>query len=178
MSRIAALLLICLFAPAAFAQESESERVRRRLEQPIPITGAMLPAFNAILNSTCAALLVLGWIAIRLRYETLHKIIMLLALATSMIFLASYLFYHFVVMEMEPMRFRGAGWPRWLYYALLLSHTGLAIVVAPLALTIAVHGLRDARAIHVRLARWTLPIWLYVSITGVAVYWMLYRVEW
>jgi uncharacterized membrane protein YozB (DUF420 family) len=153
-------------------------RSRRRLQERIPVTGADLPWFNAILNSTCTILLLLGWIAIRLRYETLHKIAMLLALAVSMVFLASYLFYHFAVMEMEPTRFRGEGTARYIYFAILLSHTILAIVVAPLALFIAVQGLRDARLLHKKVARWTLPIWLYVSVTGVVVYWMLYRVEW
>ena len=155
--------------------EIDRQRVRRRMEARIPITGADLPRFNAILNASCTVLLLLGWIAIRLRYETIHKLVMLLALAVSMIFLASYLFYHFVVTEMEPTRFAGEGPLRWLYYAILLSHTILAVAVAPLALFITVQGLRDARAIHVKLARWTLPIWLYVSVTGVAVYWMLYR---
>ncbi len=149
-----------------------------RMRQRIPIAAADLPWFNALLNSTCTVLLILGWISIRLRYETLHKIVMLLALATSMVFLSSYLFYHFVVLHMEPMRFRGEGWARWVYFTILLSHTILAIAVAPLALTITVQGLRDARKIHVKLARWTLPMWLYVSVTGVVVYWMLYRIEW
>jgi uncharacterized membrane protein YozB (DUF420 family) len=102
---------------------------------------------------------------------------MLLALAVSMIFLASYLFYHFVVLEMESMRFQGEGPIRYVYFAILLSHTILAMVVAPLALTITVQGLRDARLIHRKLAKWTLPIWLYVSVTGVIVYWMLYRMQ-
>ncbi|MBI3823182.1 MAG: DUF420 domain-containing protein [Planctomycetes bacterium] len=159
-------------------EEIDRLRTRRRLEERIPVAGADLPRFNALLNSTCTILLLLGWIAIRLRYETLHKIAMLLALAVSMVFLASYLFFHFVVMEMEPTRFRGEGAIRYVYFTILLSHTILAIVVAPMAITITVQGLRNALAAHVKLARWTLPIWLYVSVTGVAVYWMLYRVEW
>jgi protein SCO1/2 len=165
-------------AADALKEQIELLRNRRRLQERIPVTGADLPWFNAMLNSTCTILLLLGWIAIRLRYETLHKIAMLLALAVSMVFLASYLFYHFAVMEMEPTRFRGEGTARYIYFAILLSHTILAIVVAPLALFIAVQGLRDARLLHKKVARWTLPIWLYVSVTGVVVYWMLYRVEW
>jgi putative membrane protein len=122
--------------------------------------------------------LLLGWIAIRMRYEIIHKILMLLALAVSMVFLASYLYYHFVVMEMAPTRFRGEGPIRQVYFVILLSHTILAIAVAPMAIYITVQGLRNALAAHVKLARWTLPLWLYVSVTGVVVYWMLYRVEW
>lgn len=159
----------------ALKVEIDAQRIRRRLEQRIPVTGADLPQFNAYLNASCTVLLLLGWIAIRLRFETLHKLLMLLALAVSIVFLSSYLFYHFVVTEMEPTRFAGEGAIRWTYYAILLTHTILAMAVAPLALFITVQGLRDFRPIHVKIARWTLPIWLYVSVTGVLVYWMLYR---
>lgn len=165
-------------AAEALIEEIERLRTRRRMEERIPVTAADLPWFNALLNSSCTVLLLLGWIAIRLRFETVHKILMLLALAVSAVFLASYLFYHFVVMGMEPTRFRGEGLARYAYFTILLSHTILAIVVAPMALYIAVQGLRNALPAHVKIARWTLPIWLYVSVTGVAVYWMLYRVEW
>lgn len=167
-------------AKAADVLKAEIDRLRsrRRMDERIPITGADLPRFNALLNSICTVLLLLGWILIRLRLETLHKLVMLLALAVSIIFLSSYLFYHFVVLEMEPMRFRGEGAVRYVYFGILLSHTILAITVAPLAIYITVQGLRDARKMHVKLARWTLPIWLYVSVTGVVVYWMLYRITW
>src|SRR5947207_2792549 len=110
MSRMLVILLLGFFVLPAFASkdwETQEETDRRRLEERIPITGGDLPKFNAILNSSCAVLLVLGYILIRLRYETLHKITMLLALAVSMVFLSSYIFYHFAVMEMEPTRFRG-----------------------------------------------------------------------
>ncbi|MBI1830980.1 MAG: DUF420 domain-containing protein [Planctomycetes bacterium] len=153
-------------------------RAQRRLDERIPVTGADMPRFNAMLNSICTILLLAGWIAIRMRFETVHKIIMLLALAVSMVFLASYLFYHFVVIEAEPTRFRGEGPVRFVYYAILLSHTILAIAVAPLAIFITIKGLRNELEGHAKVARWTLPIWLYVSVTGVVVYWMLYRVEW
>jgi protein SCO1/2 len=165
-------------AADALKEQIDLLRTKRRVEQRIPITGADLPRFNALLNSSCTVLLLLGWILIRLGYQTPHKVVMLLALAVSMVFLASYLFYHFVVMEMEPTRFRGEGAARYVYFAILLSHTILAIVVAPLALYITVQGLRNALPAHVKVARWTLPIWLYVSVTGVVVYWMLYRMEW
>jgi uncharacterized membrane protein YozB (DUF420 family)/cytochrome oxidase Cu insertion factor (SCO1/SenC/PrrC family) len=134
-----------------------------------------LPAFNALLNGTCAVLLILGFLLIRGRFILLHKVCMLAALAVSAIFLASYLYYHFAVLHGEPTRFSGEGWTRPVYFGVLLSHTILAVVIAPLALTITYLGLRNRLSRHVRMARWTLPLWLYVSVTGVIVYWMLYR---
>jgi protein SCO1/2/putative membrane protein len=135
----------------------------------------VLPRLNAFLNSTCAILLLLGYAAIRGRRETLHKVCMLSALAVSALFLASYLYYHFAILHGQPTRFQGHGWVRTLYFSVLLSHTALAVVVAPMALFTAYQGLRDRRPRHVRLARWTLPLWLYVSVTGVVVYLMLYQ---
>ena len=164
-------------AADALQVEIDRLRSRRRLDERIPVTGADLPRFNALMNASCTVLLLLGWIAIRLRWMTLHKMLMLSALAVSAVFLASYLFYHFVVMEMEPTRFQGTGPMRYVYFAVLLTHTILAIVVAPLAIYITVQGLRNALPAHVKIARWTLPIWLYVSATGVAVYWMLYQMS-
>jgi len=151
----------------------------KELEEQIRVLAAgplrvVLPALNALLNSTCALLLVLGYAAIRRRLETLHKVCMLSALAVSAVFLTSYLYYHFVVLNGQPTAFRGQGWIRPLYFTILLSHTLLAVVVAPLAPYTAYQGLRDRRPRHVRLARWTLPLWLYVSVTGVVVYVMLY----
>ena len=156
--------------------KQEIERIRMR--QPIPVIASHLPRFNAVLNGSAGMLLLLGWLAIRLRQETLHKILMLLAFAVSMAFLASYLFYHFAVLGGEPMRFRGEGAIRAVYFAILLTHTVLAVAVAPLAIFITVQGLRGELASHRRVAKWTLPIWLYVSITGVMVYWMLYEMTW
>jgi protein SCO1/2/putative membrane protein len=135
----------------------------------------VLPRLNAFLNSTCGVLLLIGYAAIRRRLETLHKVCMLSALAVSAAFLASYLYYHFAVLHGQPTRFLGQGWVRILYFGILISHTALAVVVAPMALYTALQGLRDRRPRHVRLARWTLPLWLYVSVTGVIVYLMLYH---
>jgi uncharacterized membrane protein YozB (DUF420 family) len=100
---------------------------------------------------------------------------MLSALAVSAVFLTCYLYYHFVVLDGKPTRFTGEGWVRPLYFGVLLSHTLLAAAVAPLAVITTVLGLRDRLQRHVRLARWTLPLWLYVSVTGVVVYFMLYH---
>ena len=140
----------------------------------------LLPTVNAVLNTTSAVLLVTGYIAIRSRRVGLHKTCMLAALAVSAAFLMSYLYFHFVVKNGEVTHFseRAPSAPRWvasLYGLILLTHTVLAAVVAPLALFTAWQGLRGNFKRHVRIARWTLPIWLYVSITGVVVYWMLYR---
>lgn len=136
---------------------------------------SMFPALNASLNATCGLLLVLGYLAIRWRRETLHKALMLSAVGVSAVFLACYLYYHLIVMRGAHTVFLGDGPARTVYFAVLLSHTVLAAIVAPLALYTGYVGLRDRRMRHVRLARWTLPIWLYVSVTGVVVYLMLYH---
>jgi len=134
-----------------------------------------LPAVNAVLNGLSVLLLVSGYLAIRRRWVALHKSCMLSALTVSILFLTSYLYYHLAVKHGEPTRFTGEGEARLVYFSILISHTVLAAVVAPLALFTAYQGLRDRLTRHVRVARWTLPIWLYVSVTGVVVYWMLYH---
>jgi uncharacterized membrane protein YozB (DUF420 family) len=136
------------------------------------MTTADLPAVNAALNALAALLLATGWILIRSGRERAHRACMLSAFATSTLFLACYLVYH-ALHGSTP--FTGTGGVRVAYFTILLSHTLLAAAVPPLALLTLWAGLRDRRARHRRLARWTLPIWLYVSVTGVAVYWMLYR---
>ncbi len=138
------------------------------------------PAFNAALNAAAGFLLVFGYAAIRLRRVPLHASCMLSALAVSVLFLTSYLYYHLAIKHGRPTSFQDEAigapdWLRYVYYAVLITHTGLAAVVAPLALVTAYLGLRGRLERHVRLARWTLPLWLYVSVTGVVVYWMLYR---
>jgi uncharacterized membrane protein YozB (DUF420 family)/cytochrome oxidase Cu insertion factor (SCO1/SenC/PrrC family) len=135
----------------------------------------LLPALNAGLNSLCAVLLVAGYVAIRRRKEAVHAACMLAALVVSMVFLASYLYYHFAVLSGKPTQFRGEGWVGPVYFGILLTHTVLAAAVAPLALYVGYQGLRDRRPRHVKVARWALPIWLYVSVTGVVVYYMLYH---
>jgi putative membrane protein len=141
------------------------------------IFGEVLPGVNAILNNTISLLLFACYVAIRRRAVPLHKTCMLSALSVSAVFLASYLYYHFIVKHGQPTPFTGTGPIRVVYFTILITHTILAIVAAPLALTTAYLGLRNKLLRHMKLARWTLPIWLYVSITGVIVYWMLYRVE-
>jgi protein SCO1/2/putative membrane protein len=140
------------------------------------------PRFNATLNAISAMLLVLGFTAIRRRLVRLHVVCMLSALCVSALFLAAYLYYHLVIKHGQATSFAAqtshAHPPAWVgtvYLAVLLTHTVLAAVITPLALYTAYQGLRGRLSRHVRIARWTLPIWLYVSISGVAVYWMLYQ---
>ncbi len=136
-----------------------------------------LPTVNAVLNGTSAVLLVCGYLAIRRRRVGIHQTLMLSALGVSIAFLTSYLYYHFGVKhgEATPFPRDAPGGVRGLYYLILGTHSVLAAVAAPLAVATAYLGLRNRLARHVRIAYWTLPIWLYVSVTGVVVYWMLYR---
>lgn len=136
------------------------------------MTTDSLPAVNATLNGFSALLLLIGYVFIRNRQERAHRFCMMSAFITSTVFLASYLIYH-ALHGSTP--FTGQGPVRTVYFTILISHTILAAIVPPLALMTLWAAIRDRRARHRRLARWTLPIWLYVSITGVTVYWMLYR---
>jgi uncharacterized membrane protein YozB (DUF420 family) len=136
------------------------------------ITIRDLPAINATLNATAAVLLVWGYILIRRRSIAAHRKVMLAAFATSSVFLCCYLIYHFNV---GSVRFPRTGAIRTLYLSILATHTALAAAVPPLAIITLSRGLRARFDRHKRIARWTLPVWLYVSVTGVVVYWMLYR---
>jgi putative membrane protein len=130
------------------------------------------PTLNAILNATSALLLVAGYAFIRRRRIRAHRACMLAAFASSILFLVSYLVYHY---QVGSVRFQGSGWVRGVYFAVLISHTVLAAVVPVLAVITLVRALRQRFDRHRAIARWTLPLWLYVSATGVVVYWMLYR---
>jgi len=132
-----------------------------------------LPMINAILNSTAAVLLTGGWFLIRAGRREAHKRFMIAAFAVSVAFLASYLVYH---ARAGSVRFTGTGAIRTVYFAVLITHTVLAAAVPVLATVTLVRGLTERFDGHRRIARWTLPIWLYVSVTGVVVYWMLYRI--
>ena len=131
-----------------------------------------LPAVNATLNATAAVLLVWGYILIRRRSIAAHRRVMLAAFATSSIFLCCYLIYHYNV---GSVRFPKTGMVRTVYLSILATHTALAATVPPLAIITLSRGLRERFDRHRRIARWALPVWLYVSVTGVVVYWMLYR---
>lgn len=131
---------------------------------------------NAALNGTAAVLLVAGLIAIKGRREILHRRLMLGAFGVSTLFLACYLAYHVWPVGVAATPFPGQGAVRVVYYVVLASHVVLAMLVPPLAAVTIFLGLRDDRARHRRLVRWTFPIWLYVSVTGVAIYVMLYHI--
>jgi uncharacterized membrane protein YozB (DUF420 family) len=131
-----------------------------------------LPTLNAVLNTSSALLLVTGWVLIRRRRRDAHRFAMLGALAASAAFLASYLVYH---SQVGSVRFTGQGPVRTAYLALLLSHTLLAAAIVPLVLFTLARALRGRFDAHRALARWTFPLWMWVSVSGVAVYWMLYR---
>lgn len=135
----------------------------------------LLPALNASLNALCTVLLVTGFVLIRRGRREAHRRVMLSAFATSVVFLVSYLYYH---SQTGSTGFVGQGSVRVLYFSILISHTVLAAAVPVLASITLVRGLRERFERHVAIARWTLPIWLYVSVTGVAVYLMLYQMDW
>jgi uncharacterized membrane protein YozB (DUF420 family) len=134
-----------------------------------------LPALNATLNGTSTILLSMGYVFIRRGQRTLHKRCMLAALATSALFLISYLVYHAQVGS-RPVP--GQGIARVVYLTILVTHVILAATILPLALVTTARGLRSQFDRHVRVARWTFPIWLYVSVTGVVIYVMLYQMRW
>ena len=136
------------------------------------ISLSALPALNAALNGVSACLLSVGFLCIRRKQVTAHKTCMISAFVTSTIFLVSYLTYHYHVGSVP---FRGQGWVRPVYFAILISHSVLAAATVPLVLVTLSRALRGRFDRHARIARWTLPVWLYVSVTGVIVYWMLYH---
>ena len=133
---------------------------------------ASLPAVNATLNGVSAVLLTTGYTFIRSKRVGLHRACMLSACTTSVLFLVSYLTYHAIA---GSKHFPGTGAIRQVYFAILISHTLLAALVPPLAITTLVLALKGRFDRHRRLAHWTLPIWLYVSVTGVVIYVMLYQ---
>jgi uncharacterized membrane protein YozB (DUF420 family) len=131
-----------------------------------------LPALNATLNGLSAVLLTTGYILIRRGRRDLHKRCMLAALATSALFLISYVIYH---LNTGSRPFPGQGGIRLVYFVILITHVILAAAILPLALITTARGLKEQYDRHVRIARWTLPLWLYVSVTGVVIYLMLYQ---
>ena len=131
-----------------------------------------LPAVNATLNATCAVLLAIGWVLIKRGRIRQHRAVMIAAVAVSALFLVSYLVYH---AQVGSVRFTRTGTIRTVYFTILLTHTILAAAIVPMVLVTLSRGLTGKYDPHRRIARWTMPIWLYVSITGVVVYVMLYR---
>ena len=135
------------------------------------IAASQLPDLNAALNSLSAVFLLAGYRFIRLKNQQAHRRCMLAAFACSIVFLISYLIYHY---QVGSVSFKGQGAIRPVYFTILITHTILATAVVPLALVTLIRALRERFDAHRRIARWTFPIWLYVSVTGVIVYGMLY----
>lgn len=133
---------------------------------------AILPTVNAVLNATSGVLIAIGLTLVRQGRRQAHRRVMLAAVATSAVFLICYLTYH---IHVGHVRFAAHGWPRVIYFAILISHTILAAVVVPLILVTLVRALRGRFERHRKIARWTYPVWMYVSVTGVVVYLMLYH---
>ena len=134
-----------------------------------------LPTVNASLNALSGLLLALGYVLIRKRRIQQHRKCMIAAFVTSSLFLLSYVVYH---AQVGSVRFSRQGIVRPIYYTILITHVTLAATVLPLAIITLTRGLRGRYPQHVRIARWTFPIWLYVSVTGVLVYVLLYRPTW
>ena len=133
---------------------------------------AYFPALNATLNGTSAALLLTGRVLIAKGRMAAHRACMIAAVIASLLFLGCYLYFHAMV---GNIRFLGQGWARPVYFGILISHTTLAAVIVPLAVITLSRGLRGRYDKHRVIARWTWPLWMYVSITGVIVYFMLYQ---
>lgn len=134
-----------------------------------------LPAVNATLNAISGILLLIGWLLIRARRRDAHRLVMLGAFATSTVFLVCYLVYH---AQVGSVPFTRQGWVRPVYFTILITHIILAAVTLPLAFITLFRALRLNFARHRAIARWTLPIWGYVSVTGVLVYVLLYHPTW
>jgi len=134
-----------------------------------------LPAVNASLNALSGILLLIGYVLIRARRIQQHRACMIAAFATSSLFLICYVVYH---AQVGSVRFTRQGFVRPLYYTILITHVTLAATVLPLAIITLSRGLRARYPQHRRIARWTLPVWMYVSVTGVLVYVLLYQPTW
>jgi len=140
--------------------------------QMVPPQYAMFPAINATLNGTSAVLLLVGRGFIIRGRMAAHRAVMITALISSSLFLISYLYYH---AHVGSVHFEGQGWSRPVYYTILLTHTVLAAAIVPMVIITLNRALRERFDRHRAIARWTFPLWLYVSITGVVIYLMLYH---
>jgi len=139
---------------------------------PIPTQYAIFPVINASLNGASTVLLLLGHRFIKKGRMPAHRATMITAVITSTLFLISYLYYH---AHVGSVHFQGRGWSRPVYFTILISHVVLAAVIVPLVIVTLIRALRERFDRHRAIARWTYPLWLYVSVTGVLVYFMLYH---
>jgi len=138
----------------------------------VPTQYAIYPVIDAALNGTSAVLLLIGRSFIKHGRMAAHRAVMVTALISSSLFLASYLYYH---AHVGSVHFQGQGWSRPVYFSILISHTILAAAIVPLVVITLSRALRERFDRHRKIARWTFPLWLYVSVTGVVIYLMLYH---
>jgi len=138
----------------------------------VPAQYAIYPVIDATLNGTSAVLLFVGRSLIKRGRMAAHRAVMITALVSSSLFLSSYLYYHWHV---GSIHFQGQGWSRPVYFSILISHTILAAAIVPMIIITLSRALREQFDRHQAIARWTYPLWMYVSITGVIVYFMLYK---
>lgn len=138
------------------------------------MNASFFPPFNAALNATSGCLIVFGLFLIVKKARTAHAVVMSLAMLTSTIFLGSYLYYHY---HHGSTAFVHDGWIRPVYFTILISHVILAVLVVPLSLVTIFYAVKKKMDRHVKIARVLFPIWLYVSVTGVVIYWMLYQMS-
>ena len=131
-----------------------------------------LPALNAFLNGSAGIFLFFGWRAIKSGNRLLHQKLMISAFISSMLFLCSYLTYHFLIHGVT--HYQKEGISRWIYFFILGTHTPLAMIIVPFSLMALWHAYKKDFVKHVRITRWLLPVWMYVSVTGVLIYLMLY----
>lgn len=160
---IALSLFVCLAVAAVIGLVPKSG---------VGVGPSPLATFNASLNATAAVALVMGFLAVRRGSVRVHRLCMVTAFALSSLFLVFYLIHH---ANVGSVPFQGEGWLRVVYFAVLIPHILLAAIIIPLALFTIYRGWTGRIAGHRKVARWTLPIWLYVSVSGVVVYWMLYN---
>ncbi len=132
-----------------------------------------LPVLNACLNSTSAIFLTIGYVFIRQKRQTAHRNCMIVALTASALFLISYITYHYSAGRTV---FKDPAWFRPIYLLLLLTHTVLAVAIVPMVIVTVSRALKGRYELHKRIARWTWPLWMYVSVTGVIIYFLLYRI--
>jgi putative membrane protein len=142
------------------------------MQSTIPAQYAIFPVINASLNGASTILLLVGRWFISQRRIAAHRVMMVTAVITSTLFLISYLYYH---AHVGSLRFQGTGWSRPVYFTILVSHVVLAAAIVPLVIITLTRALRERFDRHRAIARWTFPLWLYVSVTGVLVYFMLYH---
>jgi uncharacterized membrane protein YozB (DUF420 family)/cytochrome oxidase Cu insertion factor (SCO1/SenC/PrrC family) len=167
--------------PESGSAKESAESRNERIEQKLPGWVGRLPAINATLNSVCTVLLIAGWISIRNGNRIVHRNLMISAFVVSVVFLGCYLTYHEVLYRFTGERgraFVGSDLARLVYFGILIPHVILAVFVPILAIRVFIHAWRQRWVEHRRLARITLPIWLFVSITGVVIYGMLYHWPW